>query len=408
MNKPLGIVIFFLCGLAAGRAPPEKCERTWKKIGCFHDRIIPDRPYPYELVNHRDPINPNWDSHLLDWKEWSASLHALACKCYSLAKEKGFRYFGLQFYGECWSGPSERYFRDGPSTKCIGNDFKSCNKSTDTECVGAPFTNYIYDTQSTKEKQAVPGGWSEWSSWSACSRKCGGGLKERMRTCTNPKPTYDGSYCEGEGSDSSECNTERCEPVCQKKLEIGVITDASTSVTSKNYRKVKQFVVDLTKEFKVGQDGVHFGMIHFSWGAHLDFTMKNRAYWNPYVLEQKILSSKYSYGGTRTDKALLMAEKEFFCDTCGNRVGVPKVLIVITDGKSSSSSAPMTIATQGLKNNKVTIISMGIGHKIDEEELVEIATDKEHVFVIDDFNHLIDKLNAVLKLSCEANALRAA
>lgn len=48
---------------------------------------------------------------------------------------------------------------------------------------------------------------------------------------------------------------------------------------------------------------------------------------------------------------------------------------------------------------------MGIGHKIDEEELVEIATDKEHVFVIDDFNHLIDKLNAVLKLSCEASKI---
>ena len=54
-------------------------------------------------------------------------------------------------------------------------------------------------------------------------------------------------------------------------------------------------------------------------------------------------------GGTRTDLALKMAEEEVFCNNCGIRFDVPKVLIVITDGKSSSNSLPMLQATQGLK-----------------------------------------------------------
>ena len=54
-------------------------------------------------------------------------------------------------------------------------------------------------------------------------------------------------------------------------------------------------------------------------------------------------------GGTRTDLALKMAEEKVFCDSCGVRPDVPKVLIVITDGKSSYTSTSMTQASKGLK-----------------------------------------------------------
>ena len=68
----------------------------------------------------------------------------LGCKCANLTKEKGYEYFGLQFFGECWSGPTDRFYRDGPSTKCIGGNFKSCDVKSETECVGKAFTNFIY------------------------------------------------------------------------------------------------------------------------------------------------------------------------------------------------------------------------------------------------------------------------
>ena len=33
----------------------------------------------------------------------------------------------------------------------------------------------------------IDGGWSEWSSYTNCSRECGGGLQYRQRKCDNPK-----------------------------------------------------------------------------------------------------------------------------------------------------------------------------------------------------------------------------
>lgn len=51
----------------------------------------------------------------------------------------------------------------------------------------------------------------------------------------------------------------------------------------------------------------------------------------------------------------------------------------------------------------MTIISMGIGSEVDREELKEIAEDEEHVFIISDFDHMVDKLKTIAKLSCHAS-----
>lgn len=72
--------------------------------------------------------------------------NSLACACEKKTRERGHRYFGLQLYGECWTGPSLQYDRDGPSKKCVGIDFQPCDDKDHTECVGEDFTNYIYDT----------------------------------------------------------------------------------------------------------------------------------------------------------------------------------------------------------------------------------------------------------------------
>ena len=57
--------------------------------------------------------------------------------------------FGLQNYGECWSGPgAEKNFRrDGPSDKCLmilRNPLPPCDRNDYRECMGQPNVNYIY------------------------------------------------------------------------------------------------------------------------------------------------------------------------------------------------------------------------------------------------------------------------
>lgn len=54
------------------------------------------------------------------------------------------------------------------------------------------------------------GGWGEWSSWTDCTKSCGGGVQTRRRQCDSPVPEGEGSYCEGLGTEVIGCNTNHC------------------------------------------------------------------------------------------------------------------------------------------------------------------------------------------------------
>ncbi|XP_063678147.1 SCO-spondin-like [Bolinopsis microptera] len=56
----------------------------------------------------------------------------------------------------------------------------------------------------------VDGGWSEFSDWSECSVACGGGSQNRIRSCSNPAPANGGVDCNGDDSESQDCNADPC------------------------------------------------------------------------------------------------------------------------------------------------------------------------------------------------------
>lgn len=56
----------------------------------------------------------------------------------------------------------------------------------------------------------VDGGWSRWSPWSRCDKRCGGGRSIRTRSCSSPPPKNGGKKCAGEKNQVKPCNTKPC------------------------------------------------------------------------------------------------------------------------------------------------------------------------------------------------------
>jgi len=381
----------------------ESCP-TLKKIGCFHDSFATnaDRVFPNQLINRRDPMSNAWDRQTIDWRAYPQSVGSLACACAKAAKAKGWRYFGLQFYGECWSGPSLNPGRDGPSQKCIGTNYKPCNDDADMQCIGKAFTNYVYKIPPTTYviDDPIPGKWASWSSWSTCSKMCNKGKRTRTRTCTNPRPSRGGQMCPGKATDEEGCNQEPCEPKCESQMDIGIILDASTSVTRKNWDGTLKFVNRLSKIFTIGPQHVKFGIIRFSWFPSMQFGFSDKTYWTNKSFEDKVSRIRYTYGGTRTDRALQMAEKQMMCGKCGTRPAAHKALLVVTDGIPSLRSAPLDEVTKGLKKDGVTIVAVGVGD-VDMKVLTKIATDADHVITLGGYAYIDDPINKLVKLLCK-------
>lgn len=87
-------------------------------VGCYRDKHTPNaRPLPELVANYRDTG--------LDWHDLYSSVVE---RCAKAAMDKGYQYFGVQFYGECWSGPNgdKTFDIDGESDNCssdVGKDF---------------------------------------------------------------------------------------------------------------------------------------------------------------------------------------------------------------------------------------------------------------------------------------------
>ncbi|KAJ7322393.1 hypothetical protein JRQ81_018680, partial [Phrynocephalus forsythii] len=54
------------------------------------------------------------------------------------------------------------------------------------------------------------GGWGSWSQWTACTVRCGGGLRSRTRACDSPAPQGAGDYCEGPPTQVEACGLDPC------------------------------------------------------------------------------------------------------------------------------------------------------------------------------------------------------
>ncbi|XP_027058955.1 A disintegrin and metalloproteinase with thrombospondin motifs adt-1-like isoform X3 [Pocillopora damicornis] len=71
-------------------------------------------------------------------------------------------------------------------------------------------SHYYESKECAVNKCPVDGGWSNWSAWTFCSQSCGTGVKERSRNCTQPVPSHGGKKCQGKAQEKYQCNTHSC------------------------------------------------------------------------------------------------------------------------------------------------------------------------------------------------------
>jgi hypothetical protein len=83
--------------------------------------------------------------------------------------------------------------------------------------------------------------------------------------------------------------------------------------------------------------------------------------------------------------------------------GVPKIVIVITDGESDNNNATLTEAKK-LKDRGFNIVSIGIGD-LKEQELIDMASSPNDVFKVDDFDKVLLILSSISLSACQQPAI---
>ncbi|VDI22372.1 collagen, type XII, alpha [Mytilus galloprovincialis] len=172
--------------------------------------------------------------------------------------------------------------------------------------------------------------------------------------------------------------------------------DASGSVGSANFRKMKSFVSNSVSHFTIGSNDAQVGAITFSSQPHFQFALNKHT--DKSSLSNAIQKIPYQSGGTNTDIALTYVEKNTFTAASGDRIDAQDILVIITDGKSSHP--PQTaLEANRLKQRNVEIIVVGIGHA-DKAELNKMASDPAYVLYATDFDSLSHIYDAIHSIAC--------
>jgi len=405
-------LVLFVVAACFSRITAEKpaCLGRWKKVGCFRDKHD-DRAMQEEVANDRDVHSNHFIGQKIDWEKFPESTETLACECAKRTSAKGYQMFGLQFYGECWTGPNAEvtFNKHGVSDHCKGVDYEHCEDDSSMLCVGEALNNYVYQFVPGDEGEAIDGGFTEWSDWSVCTKTCGGGEMHRTRTCTNPEPQNGGQECEGETKEMQECNCHPCggPTECRMAMDFGIIVDTSSSVGKRNVFLIRGMLITLIGDFEISRKETRVGLISYSTRPRLQFPF-NR-YFNSRQMANHIQHMYLRGGGTRTDRALQMAESKLFNRRLGYRRKIPNVLMVITDGKTNPGSKPYPEVLAPLKELDVTTIAVGVGKRTKDRELLEIAMGKkENVIHMDSYDDLKARLQSMMGKICQGIRARHA
>lgn len=173
------------------------------------------------------------------------------------------------------------------------------------------------------------------------------------------------------------------------------VVDSSGSIGFHNYQLVKNYLRAYTRSLLSSNSSSRVGVILFSTRAQVEIGLEFVITRGPQALLTKISNLRYIKGGTNTPDGLCLLKALPW----RRSASVLRVAVVITDGKSGSSSnrcrgnLRSTAADVHRLRPPVTVFAVGVGN-YDRAELNTIATSPQ---LVDELTHLM--LNFCCKIS---------
>ena len=151
--------------------------------------------------------------------------------------------------------------------------------------------------------------------------------------------------------------------VCRTQVDLGFLIDGSGSVEAYgkgNYRKCLEFVNDLTRAFEISPTDTRIGAIVFSTTSELKFDFIK--FTTRQQVENAIKRLRTQAERQTLDRDCYWLPTKLFNNV---RQGVPRVLVVLTDGRSRDD---VVAPSENLKKSGVIIFAVGLGKNYKVEQ----------------------------------------
>jgi len=177
------------------------------------------------------------------------------------------------------------------------------------------------------------------------------------------------------------------------------VNDESGSIGADNYQKSLQFMVDVMKDYKTEIDSgdVRVGVITYSNYVNLEIPLEKHTY---NYLANTIMGLKYRGGSTYTGAAIDKGHDEISKKSLS---ATPKIIMVITDGKSADD---VKTPSDAARKDGITCMAVGVGN-YKESELMDIAgQDSSLVFEVTDYDALESFTKKITETICNIGTVQ--
>ena len=167
---------------------------------------------------------------------------------------------------------------------------------------------------------------------------------------------------------------------CQTGIDLIFVLDSSGSIGSYNFQLMKNFTADVVRNLNIGPDETRVGLVLYSTSASAQFSL------NSHMTDTSLLEAidniTYTGGGTNTGAAISICIQQFNTSYGARQKsnGIPRIAIVVTDGRSNNANATITAAEMA-HSEGILSYAVGIGNNVNMEELATIATDPNSQYV---------------------------
>ena len=151
------------------------------------------------------------------------------------------------------------------------------------------------------------------------------------------------------------------------QADVVLLVDGSYSIGLANFAKVRSFLEVLVNSFDIAPNKVQISLVQYSRDPHTEFALNKHH--DSSAVVKAIRTFPYRGGSTNTGKAMTYVREKIFVSSRGARDNVPRVMVLITDGKSSDSFRD---SAANLRNSDVEIFAVGVKDAV-RSELEAIA-----------------------------------
>ncbi|XP_041377507.1 collagen alpha-5(VI) chain-like [Gigantopelta aegis] len=183
------------------------------------------------------------------------------------------------------------------------------------------------------------------------------------------------------------------------KKDIFFLLDSSGSVGYRNFQTAKAFIAGFVSRLPIGVSNTHVAIIRFSSAP------KRYASLNSYYTKQNLISAvaniRYTGGSTNTAEALEFLRTKLMRSSRGDRKDAENIIIIITDGSSTSLPSKLTREVSTLHEMGVVIAAIGVGSMVKKTELDFMASEDRLSFTVENYKALFAIQSSLFGVTCD-------